>query len=1065
MALIDNNNDKATCPVCSIIIPTRDKLNYLKPCIDSVRRHSGEHELEIIVVDNGSEEASTLAYLDSLKQQSNVQVLQWNKPFNFSAINNYAATMAHSELLCFLNNDIEINDSNWLELMLPLAMREDIGAVGCVLLYPDSTIQHAGIVLDELSIAKHLALGEAPSYLSDHGVESPIAVAAVTAACMLMRRALFLRLHGFNENNLPVAYNDVDLCLRITDKGLPIVLQPQLALTHHESISRQSDELPANRPRALKEFTFMQNRWRHRLSGERYEQGIPAAMLELSKSAAADLDTMLRLATEDLYQDKGLESGFPKSTAQFELADNAEDWRRRYHEFNIKYTEWRTRAENLARAHQLIEDSVFWRMTAPLRYVRDLISGRKLPVAGKSSSSELADAPSDTPAPEQKSELDYKHDHDQAARDDLDEFLAGASTLIFAKPAAPRVSILLVFYNQAHLSYLCLQSILATTDASIELILVDNSSADATSALLDKIENAKIIRNEKNLGFVKAVNQGAAIATGDYLLLLNNDAILQPGSLQYAIQTLESDFKIGAVGAKIRLLDGSLQEAGSIIWSDGACLGYGRGRRPDEAEFMFKRDVDYCSGAFLLMRNKLFQELAGFDEAFAPAYYEESDFCIRLQQQGYRIVYEPRAEIIHYEFASSGGISGASQLQAKHRKILCRKHADFLRNKLANQPSNILPARTSNNFPNVLVIDDRVPDSSLGAGYPRGCLILNLLADMPLNISFYPLLFPFDDWPHVYSILPREIEVLLELGTTKLRALLTERKGFYQYIMVSRVHNMEVFNEIVKTEPELIEGVEIIYDAEAVSATREVLRRQVLGEPLAEKQQLQLVQTEIEQARLARTIVAVSRKEALLFEEFGHRNTAVLGHTLETQPSPHSFDQRQGMLFVGALRDDGSPNVDSLLWFTGEVLPLIKRSIPAINLVVVGDSSAPSLADIDDDSISLVGRLESIDTVFNECRLFVAPTRFAAGIPHKVHEAASRGLPCVTTTLLSEQLGWNSGEQLLASDSAEEFAEHCIQLYQNRDLWQSIRENSLAAVTEDCAQEIFRDTLAGLFKL
>ena len=145
----------------------------------------------------------------------------------------------------------------------------------------------------------------------------------------------------------------------------------------------------------------------------------------------------------------------------------------------------------------------------------------------------------------------------------------------------------------------------------------------------------------------------------------------------------------------------------------------------------------------------------------------------------------------------------------------------------------------------------------------------------------------------------------------------------------------------------------------------------------------------------------------------------MLGHTIASEPGSNHFKQRDGLLFVGALRDEGSPNVDSLLWFLINVFPLLEQAIPGIQLNVVGDNSAPSLATISKPSINFTGRLDSIDQMYNSCRVFIAPTRFAAGIPHKVHEAAAKGLPSVTTALLAKQLGWQDGKELLIADTPE----------------------------------------------
>ena len=191
----------------------------------------------------------------------------------------------------------------------------------------------------------------------------------------------------------------------------------------------------------------------------------------------------------------------------------------------------------------------------------------------------------------------------------------------------------------------------------------------------------------------------------------------------------------------------------------------------------------------------------------------------------------------------------------------------------------------------------------------------------------------------------------------------------------------------------------------------------------------------------------------------------MLGHALRAEPGDKQFAERHGLLFVGALRDEGSPNVDSLVWFANEVLPLITEECPGIELLVVGDNSAPSLAEIAQNSIRFLGRLDSIRNTYGDCRIFIAPTRFAAGIPHKVHEAAAHGIPSVATALLADQLGWTDGSQLLVGDTAEEFAEQCVRLYQDAELWSQLRDAGLDAIIRDCSDDNFQATLRDLFKI
>ena len=1065
MKPIMQSSRQSALPICSLIIPTKDKLNFLKPCVESVLTSDDIDSIELIIVDNESIEAETIQYLKSLSLTPNIRVLTWNDTFNFSAINNFAAKQCRSDYVCFLNNDIETKDPKWLNKLLAVAELNDVGAVGCTLLYPDSSIQHAGIALDEKTIAQHIAVGKNNDFLTKQGITLPYAVDAVTAACLVMRKSQFLRMGGFNEDQLTVAFNDVDLCLRLGDKGLAVLSHPGVVLTHHESVSRQSDELPANRKRALEEHAFMQYRWRKRLINHSFSSGIPNFIQDaalINENASNSIAEIARKAADLLYkQDSEYRSNSKEIRNMYSAAAALSETQGYFCNLQSDYKDLEAHAERLQHAHRLIENSIFWRMTYPLRLLKNSIAPGSKKQAAVSEILAIANS-EQVIQPIEGQQLE-KQKLDNSAKCALDRFLTSAERLKFPEAKPTQLSIILVFYQQAHLSYLCLQSLLEFADVCYELIIVDNNSTDETAKLLNKIDNATIIRNIDNLGFVKAVNQTAEIAIGEYTLLLNNDAIIEKNTLSNALKVIESDKSVGAVGAKIKLLDGSTQEAGSIIFSDGACLGYGRGKATDNYEFMFQRDVDYCSGAFLLFRSSCFRALGGFDLDYAPAYYEESDFCIRLQKKGLRIVYVPSSQITHYEFASSGGMESAKILQVRHREVFRTKHADYLTEKFTNDGSKVLHARTRNNFSNILVIDDRVPHTSLGAGYPRCSNMLFELSKMDLNISFYPLLFPKEQWDDVYKTLPITIEVILESGRDRLLSFLAERKNFYQFVVVSRVHNMEFFNYCLSLEPDLLGDTKIIYDAEAVSAPREILRMEILGKTMSNEEQAELINNELQQSKQAGKIVAVSKSEADIFKRHGYSNTVVLGHTIACKPGSNGFTQRNGLLFVGALRDEGSPNVDSLLWFLINVFPILEQAIPDIKLNIVGDNSAPSLVTIGKDNVNFTGRLDSIEEMYNSSRVFIAPTRFAAGIPHKVHEAAAMGLPSVTTALLSQQLGWQDGKELLVGKSPEEYAAQCIKLYQNQSIWQNIRDAGLTAVAKDCSQETFRENLTGLF--
>jgi len=256
-------------PKVSIIIPTKDKVSTLKICIDSILKKTNYKNYEIFIIDNQSKEEKTLKYYHRIKNNSKIKIVKYNKPFNFSEINNFAVSKVDTEYILFLNNDTEVISEEWLEAMLEHAQRKQVGAVGAKLLYPDNTIQHAGVILGITGTPGQKGVaGHSHKYVSDteygyflrpHLTQD---LSAVTAACMMMRKQVFKEVGGFNVN-LAVAFNDVDLCLKIREKGYLIVYTPYAKLYHHESLSRGYEDTPEKQARFLKEIEYVRKKWGH----------------------------------------------------------------------------------------------------------------------------------------------------------------------------------------------------------------------------------------------------------------------------------------------------------------------------------------------------------------------------------------------------------------------------------------------------------------------------------------------------------------------------------------------------------------------------------------------------------------------------------------------------------------------------------------------------------------------------------------------------------------------------------------------------------------------------------
>jgi GT2 family glycosyltransferase len=709
-----------------------------------------------------------------------------------------------------------------------------------------------------------------------------------------------------------------------------------------------------------------------------------------------------------------------------------------------------------------------WRFTYPVRWAANQLRNLKKIFVPRSTE-ELDETPDklledELPDTDFNPGLSIKSPYDYQFRVWFDSFLVSGSRLELPQSRTPKVSILLVLFNRAELTFACLRSILECGSEDLEVIIVDNASTDDTSKLLDRVCGAQIIRNPTNSHFLLAANQAARQAQGEHILLLNNDAQLLPGAVRIALRTLTSASDIGAVGGRIVLLDGTLQEAGSIVWNDGSCFGYGRGDDPMAPEYMFRRDVDYCSGAFLMTPRRVWEQLDGFDEAYKPAYYEEADYCMRLWERGLRVVYEPDATIVHYEFGSSNNTASVATLQTENRRRFLERHHEALKKHTSTNAIDTLKARSRNATERILFLDDRVPHTWVGSGFPRARRMILSLLKLGFFLSVYPLSEANEPWDLVYSDLPREIEVVTGSGALRLEMFLRGRRNYYKCIVVSRPHNMKVLQALMLAHPDWFANVRIVYDAEALFTRREAMHQKLTGAPWNAREVQEELNKEIEFASKADCVISVSAKESAEFSQHGIRNIHVVGHAIDVAPQPVDFEKRSGLLFVGAIHSETSPNADSMIWFLTEVFPIIQKKLgDTVRLTIAGVNKSQRVRELAGPSVRMTGYVIDLGELYAAAKLFIAPTRFAAGLPHKIHEAAAYGLPVVATSLLAKQLDW-TGAELAIADDAESFASRCCELYTNPGKWQNQRNAALDRVKTECSSETFDRAVQNVFQ-
>jgi O-antigen biosynthesis protein len=660
-----------------------------------------------------------------------------------------------------------------------------------------------------------------------------------------------------------------------------------------------------------------------------------------------------------------------------------------------------------------------------------------------------------------KEKPESSSDHSETGLNDkLRIFLSDTnSRLVFPDHAVPVVSIIILTYNKSSYTYQCLQSILKYTDVPYELIIVDNGSTDNTSELLAKIDNSILIKNKDNLGFIKGCNEGAKKATGKYLLFLNNDTVVTEKWLSTLVITIETYPKCGGVGCKLVWPNGLLQEAGSIIWRDGSALGYGRNDKPDKPEYSYVREIDYCSGACLLVRKDLFFLLKGFDEQYIPAYYEDSDLCLGIQDLGYSIIYQPDVTVFHHEFTSSSRELAEKCMVSNQVKFL-EKWGGYLPLKKSPSLDNVIYARDVRKGKKILFLDDRIPASDQGSGYPRANKILSYLGELGYKVTFYPLDNTTPWQPYTHEFQQSGIEIFYG-GLPDFLSFARQRSGYYDIIFVSRPHNFEKTYDIIRS---FFPDSKLIYDAEALFSIREILKAKVEGINLNQQQVKDLQNKEIMLMKKANLITTVSEKEKeIILQITGLNNIFVLGHPITIQEKINGFGSRKDILFVGGFLAADGPNDDAVIYFLQEIWPRLQKDL-ACKFYIVGINPPEKIKKFSSESVIITGYVQDLQEYYNKCRVFVVPHRYAAGIPWKLQEAMSYGIPAVVSELIASQLNLNDCNETLVARDPEEFIKKVRLLYENEKLWIQIQQNSIDYIATECKPDKIKNNLENILE-
>ncbi|HBK06729.1 MAG TPA: glycosyl hydrolase family 1 [Acetobacteraceae bacterium] len=615
--------------------------------------------------------------------------------------------------------------------------------------------------------------------------------------------------------------------------------------------------------------------------------------------------------------------------------------------------------------------------------------------------------------------------------------------LVLPLAEQPLVSLIIPTFGQVPFTLRCLASIARNSGPlPIETIVIDDA-AGATE--LDLVRGIRLVRNDTNLGFLHSCNKAAALAKGRYLCFLNNDTQVLENWLEPMVALFRQRPDTGAVGAKLLYPDGRLQEAGGIIWQDASGWNFGRLEDPAKPAYNYVREVDYCSGAALMVQRETFAELGGFDPRYAPAYYEDTDLCFRLRRIGLKTLYQPAARVIHYEGISHGRDTtvGIKSYQVRNRRLFAEVWADELTRTHGRNGENVFRARERSQGRRVaLVVDHYVPTPDRDAGSRTMISCLEILLEAGWVVKF---------WPHNLAYSPGYTEALQAMGIEvfhgpghpSFEAWIKEAGKELDMVLVSRPDVAEDVIPVIRRHA----AAPVIYYGHDLHFRRMGLQAAVTSDNALRRAAELMRVRECAIWRQADVSLYLSEEEAQMAAALqpGARIRAVIPYCFDQFADRRDAPTNQEIVFIAGFGHP--PNEDAAVWFATDILPLIRTEVPEARLSIIGSNPTQRVRALARDGVTIDADVTDaeLQAAYARARVAVVPLRCGAGVKLKVVEALRTGLPLVTTPVGAQGLPGLSEVASVCADPAT-FAAAVVTLARDDLEWEkrSLQQTAFA---------------------
>jgi GT2 family glycosyltransferase/glycosyltransferase involved in cell wall biosynthesis len=608
----------------------------------------------------------------------------------------------------------------------------------------------------------------------------------------------------------------------------------------------------------------------------------------------------------------------------------------------------------------------------------------------------------------------------------------------------PDVSVVLPVHNAFEYTYNCIASlILSYNKYSFEVILVDDESSDQTINISVYINNLTVIKNDTNLGFLRTAEKGAMNANGDFIVFLNNDTETTTGWIDNLVDVFQRFDNVGMAGSKLIYPNGNLQEAGGLVWGNGKPWNVGNGGNAEDPIYNYVRQADYVSGAAMMVKKSVWETVGGFSKEFIPAYYEDTDLAFKIRQAGYKTLYVPSSVVVHYEGMSNGRDldSGYKRYQTLNSPLFRQKWRHSYRQHGVYGKNIEYECDRDKDF-RILMVDHSTPKPDQDAGSYAVAQEMRLLQELGCKITFVP-----NNVSHMgkyTTALQNEgVECLYAPFIKNVGEVLRDRGHEFDLVYITRYTVAEEIIEYVRKYTQ----AKVVLNNCDLHFLRE-MRAAANGDDFDIAAAMNTRQRELAVMEEVDAILSYNDTEHSVISSHTFEANKIFKcpWVLSEKQLKVPFIERKGISFLGGFNH--LPNREAVIYFVNEVMPLIRQKSSEIVFNVYGSGVTEEIEALAADDIHIKGFVESLDTVFEECRVFVAPLLSGAGIKGKVLESISYQVPCVLSPIAAESTGLIHDLNSKIAETPMQWADYIVSLYNDENEWNRLSQKSSELVTE-----------------